>query len=116
MDFKLDEEALKKDPNEVFDLLEKLGEGFASVAAFASNCRSFGCVFKALHKNSSKIVAIKQVPVDSDLQVGLSRVAVTHCQEIIKEISIMQQCDSVNIVKSYGCYFKGSDLWVCPRV
>jgi hypothetical protein len=28
MDFKLDEEALKKDPNEVFDLLEKLGEGY----------------------------------------------------------------------------------------
>ena len=33
MDFKLDEEALKKDPNEVFDLLEKLGEGY--VATFA---------------------------------------------------------------------------------
>ena len=36
----------------------------------------------------------------------------TGFQEIIKEISIMQQCDCVNIVKSYGCYFKDSDLWV----
>ena len=36
-------------------------------------------------------------------------------QEIIKEISIMQQCDSPNIVKSYGCYFKQSDLWVRSR-
>lgn len=32
--------------------------------------------------------------------------------EIIKEISIMQQCDSVYVVKYYGSYFKGSDLWI----
>ncbi|KAK3087188.1 hypothetical protein FSP39_002847 [Pinctada imbricata] len=43
---------------------------------------------------------IKQVPVDTDLQ------------EIIKEISIMQQCDSVFIVKYYGSYFKNTDLWI----
>ena len=41
-----------------------------------------------------------QVPVDTDLQ------------EIIKEISIMQQCDSPFIVKYYGSYFKNTDLWV----
>ena len=41
-----------------------------------------------------------QVPVESDLQ------------EIIKEISIMQQCDSTFIVKYYGSYFKNTDLWV----
>lgn len=38
-------------------------------------------MFKAIHKESGQVVAIKQVPVESDLQ------------EIIKEISIMQQCD-----------------------
>ena len=32
--------------------------------------------------------------------------------EIIKEISIMQQCDSAYVVKYYGSYFKGSDLWI----
>lgn len=47
------------------------------------------------------MLAIKQVPVDTDLQ------------EIIKEISIMQQCDSPYIVKYYGSYFKNTDLWVC---
>ena len=31
--------------------------------------RSYGSVYKALHKDSGKVVAIKQVPVDSDLQV-----------------------------------------------
>uniref|UniRef100_A0A0K0DNL7 non-specific serine/threonine protein kinase n=1 Tax=Angiostrongylus cantonensis TaxID=6313 RepID=A0A0K0DNL7_ANGCA len=45
-------------------------------------------------------LAIKKVPVDTDLQ------------EIIKEISIMQQCDSKYVVKYYGSYFKNSDLWI----
>uniref|UniRef100_A0A672K1C6 non-specific serine/threonine protein kinase n=1 Tax=Sinocyclocheilus grahami TaxID=75366 RepID=A0A672K1C6_SINGR len=72
----------------LFDVLEKLGEG------------SYGSVFKAIHKESGQVVAIKQVPVESDLQ------------EIIKEISIMQQCDSPYVVKYYGSYFKNTDLWI----
>lgn len=44
-------------------------------------CRAYGAVYKAMHKESGQLLAIKQVPVDSDLQ------------DIIKEISIMQQCD-----------------------
>nr|CAD7204221.1 unnamed protein product [Timema douglasi] len=66
---------------------------------FHNRC-SYGSVFKALHKESGQVLAIKQVPVDSDLQ------------EIIKEISIMQQCDSPWIVKYYGSYFKNTDLWI----
>ncbi|XP_068120673.1 serine/threonine-protein kinase 4-like [Hyperolius riggenbachi] len=85
---KLSEENLNRQPEEVFDVLEKLGEG------------SYGSVFKASHKETSQIVAIKQIPVESDLQ------------EIIKEISIMQQCDSTHVVKYYGSYFKNSDLWI----
>uniref|UniRef100_A0A9L0K8C7 Serine/threonine kinase 4 n=1 Tax=Equus asinus TaxID=9793 RepID=A0A9L0K8C7_EQUAS len=85
---KLDEDSLTKQPEEVFDVLEKLGEG------------SYGSVYKASHKETSQIVAIKQVPVESDLQ------------EIIKEISIMQQCDSPHVVKYYGSYFKNTDLWI----
>lgn len=65
-----------------------------------SPCRSYGSVYKALHKESGQVLAIKQVPIDTDLQ------------EIIKEISIMQQCDSHHVVKYYGSYFKDSDLWV----
>ncbi|KAL1121987.1 hypothetical protein AAG570_003395 [Ranatra chinensis] len=63
-------------------------------------CRSYGSVYKALHKESGQVLAIKQVPVDTDLQ------------EIIKEISIMQQCDSPYVVKYYGSYFKNTDLWI----
>ncbi|VDD90507.1 unnamed protein product [Enterobius vermicularis] len=86
--FKLDATALNKPPEEVFDIVGKLGEG------------SYGSVHKAIHKESGHILAVKKVPVDTDLQ------------EIIKEISIMQQCDSKYVVKYYGSYFKNSDLWI----
>jgi len=66
--------------------------------------RSYGSVYKAEHKGNGQLLAIKQVPVDTDLQ------------EIIKEISIMQQCDSEFIVKYYGSYFKNTDLWVSSVV
>lgn len=33
-------------------------------------------------------------------------------QDVIKEISIMQQCDSDHVVKYYGSYYQNSDLWV----
>ncbi|XP_014671241.1 PREDICTED: serine/threonine-protein kinase 3-like [Priapulus caudatus] len=85
---KLSEESLARQPDEVFDIISKLGRG------------SYGSVYKALHKESGQVVAIKQVPVDTDLQ------------EIIKEISIMQQCDSPYVVKYYGSYFKNTDLWI----
>lgn len=89
---KLSEESLTRQPEEVFDIICKLGEG------------SYGSVYKALHKESGQVLAIKQVPVDTDLQ------------EIIKEISIMQQCDSPYVVKYYGSYFKNTDLWVSYRL
>ena len=64
---KLSEDALNRQPEDVFDIVTKLGEG------------SYGSVYKSIHKESRQVLAIKQVPVDTDLQ------------EIIKEISIMQQ-------------------------
>jgi len=73
---------------------------FFTVSKYVRLCRSYGSVYKALHKESGQVLAIKQVPVDTDLQ------------EIIKEISIMQQCDSPYVVKYYGSYFKNTDLWV----
>ena len=85
---KLSEEALNRPPEDVFDILYQIGKG------------SYGSVYKSIHKESRKVVAIKQVPIDADLQ------------DMIKEISIMQQCDSPYVVKYYGSYFKGTDLWI----
>jgi len=85
---RLSDDNLAQQLDEVFDIICKIGRG------------SYGSVYKALHKESGQVLAIKQVPVDTDLQ------------EIIKEISIMQQCDSPFIVKYYGSYFKNTDLWI----
>ncbi|GMT02807.1 hypothetical protein PENTCL1PPCAC_24981, partial [Pristionchus entomophagus] len=86
--FKLCSDDLQKQPEDVFDIVSKLGEG------------SYGAVHKAIHKATGHTLAVKKVPVDTDLQ------------EILKEISIMQQCDSKYVVKYYGSYFKNSDLWI----
>ena len=56
-------------------------EECCDIELWCSLIRAYGAVFKAVHKESGQLLAIKQVPVDSDLQ------------DIIKEISIMQQCD-----------------------
>ena len=82
------EESLNRPIAELFNFIAKIGKG------------SYGNVFKAIHKESSQAFAIKQIPVESDLQ------------EIIKEISIMHQCDSPFIVKYFGSFFQDSDLWI----
>lgn len=58
---RLPEDDLTRSPEEVFDILGKLGEG------------SYGSVYKALHKESGQVLAIKQVPVDTDLQEIIKR-------------------------------------------
>jgi serine/threonine protein kinase len=44
------------DPEEIFQILEKLGQG------------TFGCVYKVLHKPSGNIVAAKILNSDSDME------------------------------------------------
>ncbi|RVE41080.1 hypothetical protein evm_014267 [Chilo suppressalis] len=81
------------------DIRRLAGVGWMRVAENREQWRALGETY-ALHKESGQVLAIKQVPVDTDLQ------------EIIKEISIMQQCDSPYVVKYYGSYFKNTDLWI----
>lgn len=87
----LSDEELRRPPEEVFDVLEVLGEG------------SYGSVYKAHHRATSNLVAVKVVRLEDDLD------------DLIKEISIMQQCDSPYIVRYYGSYMKDLDLWVRSR-
>lgn len=57
-------EIAKEDPSEIFEILAKLGEGFAfAVRQTVIVCRSYGSVFKALDKRDNKIVAIKVLEV-----------------------------------------------------
>lgn len=46
------------------------------------------------------MVAIKVVPVDTDIQ------------ELMQEISILKSCRSDYIVRYYGSYYKDNDIWV----
>lgn len=72
-------------------LLEKLGTG------------SFGTVYKAMHKESKQIVAIKQIDLeDSDDDIG----------EIQMEIAHLAQCDSNFVTRYYGSFVKGYKLWI----
>lgn len=86
--FQLTESDLKKDPVEVFSVLEKLGEG------------SYGTVHKANYKATNHVVAVKQVPLDTDLI------------EIIREIKVLGENNHQNVVRYYGSYLKLDKLWI----
>ena len=88
MDFLSDIVSHSNNPEEVFELLDLLGEG------------SYGSVYKALHKPSKEIVAIKIVPTTGELD------------PIKREIQILKECKSDYIVKYYGSYFHSSNLWL----
>lgn len=86
--FRLTADELTRPFAATFKILDKLGQG------------SYGSVFRASHINSGTVVAIKQVALGSDIK------------EIVKEISIMQQCDSKYVIKYYGSYYEKYELWV----
>ena len=95
------------DPEDLFTLLQKVGEGYDGllligvlIVDFKNDFRSYGAVYKALHKSSGSIVAAKLVPIDDDLE------------EIFKEINVIKACNSPFIVKFLGNLRKDNHLWV----
>lgn len=84
----LTDRELQMDPTQVFDILEKVGEG------------SFGSVHKAIHKKTSNTVAIKIIPIDHDIK------------DTMKEINIIQGFASEYVVQFYGAYTKDRELWI----
>lgn len=77
-------------PEDIFDLKEKIGEG------------SYGTVHRAVVKETGLIVAVKKIPVEAELD------------DILREISIMNSCDSKYITKYYHTYFHQTytELWI----
>ncbi|KAI8892681.1 kinase-like domain-containing protein [Globomyces pollinis-pini] len=88
MDLIITEQEKAEDPNKVFQILEKFGEG------------SFGTVYKAIHLRTQKLCAIKQISAESDLD------------ETIREINIMTGFASEFIVQFYGSYLTDTALWI----
>ncbi|KAG6897441.1 hypothetical protein C0992_001440 [Termitomyces sp. T32_za158] len=78
-------------PASQYTLLEKLGTG------------SFGTVYKAIHKETKQIVAIKQIDLeDSDDDIS----------EIQHEIASLAQCDSEYVTRYYGSFVVSYKLWI----
>lgn len=78
-----------EDPLKIFDILAKLGEG------------SYGSVYKALDKRDGKIVAIKVLEIEND-----------DIAELRKEINILKDCNSPEIVAYKGAYEKDNNIWI----
>ncbi|KAJ1982240.1 hypothetical protein H4R34_001783 [Dimargaris verticillata] len=75
-----------------YTLLEKLGSG------------SFGVVYKAIHDDTGRVVAIKQIDLDAaDEDLG-------HIQQ---EIQVLAQCcNSPFVTRYYGAMVRGFQLWI----
>ena len=69
-------------PEELFELLEQLGKG------------SFGSVYKARHRPSGTIVAVKVIPLTGEDEEGL--------EDMRREISLLQECVHPNVVRYFG--------------
>ena len=85
----LQKEFSSRDPEKVFKVQDQLGEGAS------------GAVFRAVHRETKKVVAIKK------MQVGVNNITAT-----VKEIKIMKDLKSPYTLKYYGCYNKEDTIWI----
>ncbi|EFA81944.1 putative protein serine/threonine kinase [Heterostelium album PN500] len=80
----------KEDPNDLFELIEEIAEG------------SFGTVYKGKHLPSGNIMAVKIIGLDEDETFD----------DLVVEIDILNRCNHQNIVKYYGSWVKGDELFI----
>ncbi|KAI9209784.1 kinase-like domain-containing protein [Polychytrium aggregatum] len=79
------------DPQDQYVLLERIGRG------------SFGDVYKGVHRDSGRLVAVKIVDFEeSDDDI----------REIMQEIAILSTLKSKWITKYHGSYVTGTKLWI----
>ncbi|RLN92070.1 hypothetical protein BBJ28_00022554 [Nothophytophthora sp. Chile5] len=81
-----------EDPEDVYEVLERIGEG------------SYGKVYKAVTKASAEVVALKVVPMESEDQVAFD--------ELTREIRILECCASPFVVQYRGSFTFDSQLWI----
>ena len=77
-----------EDPNTLFELTDKLGEG------------AFGAVYKATMRTTGGIFAVKILP------------ALSNIESLEREIEILKKCQHQNIVGYYGTCKKAGKLWI----
>ena len=79
-------------PEDLFELLEQLGKG------------SFGSVYKARHRPSGTIVAVKVIPLSGEDEDGL--------EDMRREIALLQECIHPNVVRYFGSFMGDEYLWI----
>mmetsp|Transcript_28898 Transcript_28898/g.73359 ORF Transcript_28898/g.73359 Transcript_28898/m.73359 type:complete len:413 (+) Transcript_28898:139-1377(+) len=88
----LDED--RQNMDERFLIVEKLGEG------------TYGKVYKAIHKVTQEAFALKKIKIvyDGDGE-GVPGTA-------IREVSLLKECDHVNVIKLYEVFFQPNALYL----
>lgn len=76
------------DPEEIFEILEPLGEG------------AYGSVYKAMDKRDGEMVALKIMPL------------IVEAGSLEKEVAIMTKCASPYIVNFKGAWKLGDNIWL----
>ncbi|KAK6330249.1 hypothetical protein TWF730_004744 [Orbilia blumenaviensis] len=67
---------------------------------------SFGSVFKAIHKPTKQLVAVKILSLD------VAEQELVDVQQEIQLLSQLKAAEGVNVTKYYGAFMKGDELWI----
>ncbi|KAG7390794.1 hypothetical protein PHYPSEUDO_006616 [Phytophthora pseudosyringae] len=81
-----------ENPEDVYEVLERIGEG------------SYGKVYKAVNKANAEVVALKVVPVESEDRAAFD--------ELTREIRILERCESPFVVQYRGSFSYEAQLWI----
>ena len=82
--------SIRKFKEDQFEIYEQLGRG------------AFGVVYRAFDKVQKMDVAVKQVDLESSDEMS----------EIEQEIRMLSTCHNEYVTRYYGCFLKGSKLWI----